>query len=55
MILSLPGSEMGNGTGIPGLETGIRNDSIGTLGTGTNIAGTAKAQDRDFSWDESYG
>ena len=45
---------MGNGTGIPwdlcpgtripGLGTGIGTDSSGTLGTGTNIAGTVPGQ-----------
>ena len=45
---------MGNGTGIPwdlcpgtripGLGTGIGTDSLGTLGTGTNIAGTVPGQ-----------
>ena len=47
-------SGMGNGTGIPwdfcpgtripGLGTGIGTDSSGTLGTGTNIAGTVPGQ-----------
>ena len=31
---------MGNGTGIPGLGTGIGTDSFGTIGTGTLIVGT---------------
>ena len=45
---------MGNGTGIPwdlcpgtripGLGTGIGTDALGTLGTGTNIAGTVPGQ-----------
>ena len=45
---------MGNGTGIPwdlcpgtripGLGTGIGTDSSGTLGIGTNIAGTVPGQ-----------
>ena len=48
------GAGMGNGTGIPwdlcpgtripGLGTGIGTDSSGTLGTGTNIAGTVPGQ-----------
>ena len=32
------------GTQIPGLGTGIGTDSLGTLGTGTNIAGTVPGQ-----------
>ena len=37
-------SGMGYGTEIPGLGTGIGTDSLGTLGTGKNIAGTVLEQ-----------
>ena len=35
---------MGNETGIPGLGTEMRIESLMTLGIGTNIAGTVPGQ-----------
>ena len=45
-FIYIPGSQagMGYGTEIPGPGTGIRTDYLGTLGTGTNIAGTIPRQ-----------
>ena len=43
------------GTHIPGLGTGIETDSLGTLETGKNIAGTVPAQESLAQPNSSFG